>query len=138
MHRSAKDFLLDKATEKLFPHGKEKVHHNIFARSVRVLSKTLQRDMYGLSTLESTADPIKQPDPDPLEATCYSCIYWIDHLYDSSSKSIANYEDDLQDGGVVDIFLRKKYLYWLEGLSLCKSLSKGVISIEKLWSLAQV
>jgi hypothetical protein len=44
----------------------------------------------------------------------------------------------LQAADVVDDFLRKKYLYWLEGLSLCKSVGKGVLLIEKLWLLVQV
>jgi hypothetical protein len=43
-----------------------------------------------------------------------------------------------QAAEVVDDFLRKKYLYWLEGLSLCHSVEKGVVSMERLWSLVQV
>jgi hypothetical protein len=39
---------------------------------------------------------------------------------------------------VVDKFIKEKYLYWLEGLSLCKSIGKGVVSMAKLHSLVQV
>jgi hypothetical protein len=45
---------------------------------------------------------------------------------------------DLQDRGAVDEFVRKKYLYWLEALSLCKSTSEGVLSIAKLEALVEV
>ncbi|KAI9770372.1 MAG: hypothetical protein M1839_003214 [Geoglossum umbratile] len=41
---------------------------------------------------------------------------------------------DLQD---VNDFIRKKYLYWLEALSLCKSMSDGVVSMAKLEALLQ-
>jgi hypothetical protein len=56
----------------------------------------------------------------------------------SDLTSSATSEDILQDGGVVDLFLQEKFLYWLEALSLCKSMSKGVVNVEKLWSLMQV
>ncbi|MCJ1448057.1 MAG: hypothetical protein MMC23_008570 [Stictis urceolatum] len=137
VHQSAKDFLLATVVEKLFPQGKGKVHHAIFARSLRILSRTLQRNMHGLDAVENTSDHIRQPDPDSLKAWRYPCVYWIDHLYDSNSNSLTKYEDDFQDGGIVDNFLKEKFLYWLEGLSLCDNLPKGVASTAKLWSLVQ-
>lgn len=36
---------------------------------------------------------------------------------------------------MVDVFVRKKYLYWLEALSLCKSMSEGVLLMAKLETL---
>jgi hypothetical protein len=68
----------------------------------------------------------------------YSCIYWVDHLCDWNANSYANHRFDLQDGGAVDVFIRKKYLYWLEALSLYRSMSEGVLSIAKLDALIQV
>jgi len=49
-----------------------------------------------------------------------------------------NINSDLQDGGSVDMFLRQKFIYWLEALSLMKFLSSGVIMIEKLENRLQV
>jgi hypothetical protein len=46
--------------------------------------------------------------------------------------------DDLQDSGTVEVFLREKYLYWLEALSPLGSMSEGVSSIIKLERLLQV
>ncbi|KAF2452251.1 WD40-repeat-containing domain protein, partial [Lineolata rhizophorae] len=77
------------------------------------------------------------PDPDPLAASHYSCAYWIDHLCDLNPVSSTIYAKYMQDGGVIDIFLREKYLYWLEALSLCKSMPKGVVSMAMLQSLVQ-
>jgi hypothetical protein len=53
-------------------------------------------------------------------------------------KDVTSSVGGLQAADVVNDFLRKKYLYWLEGLSLCKSVGKGVVLMEKLWSLMQV
>jgi hypothetical protein len=102
------------------------------------MSRTLRRDIYSLGAPGFSIDQVKQPNPDPLEASRYSCIYWIDHLCDWISNSCASHRVDLQDGGAVGEFVRKKYLYWLEALSLCRSISDGVVSMAKLETLIQV
>ncbi|KAF2183979.1 NACHT-domain-containing protein, partial [Zopfia rhizophila CBS 207.26] len=132
VHQSARDFLFTKAFNDIFPSGRELVHYSIFSRSLQIMSRTLRRDMYSLRALGYPIERVKQPDPDPLAASRYSCIYWIDHLCDWDLGSSANHGVDLQDGGAVDTFIRKKYLYWLEALSLCRSMSNGVVSIAKL------
>ena len=138
IHQSVKDFLLKEASQELFPSGIKSIHHVIFSRSLRVMSKTLQRDIYSLCAPGYPIEQVNQPDADLLAASRYSCIYWIDHLCDYISNSCTNPIVELQDGGIVNIFLRKKYLYWLEALSLCKSVSDGVVSMAKLEVLLQV
>jgi hypothetical protein len=138
VHKSARDFLFTKAFNEIFPSGRELVHYAIFSRSLQIMSRTLRRDMYSVRALGYPIERVKQPDPDPLAASRYSCIYWIDHLCDWDRGSSANHGIDLQDGGAVDTFIRKKYLYWLEALSLCRSMSNGVVSIAKLEALIQV
>jgi hypothetical protein len=132
VHQSAKDFLCTKAASVTFPSGMKEIHRAIFLRSLQVMSKTLRRDMYSLGALGSPADQVERPDPDPLAASRYSCIYWVNHLCDWSPDSHANHRGSMQDGGAVDSFIRKKYLYWLEALSLCESMSKGVVSMVRL------
>jgi hypothetical protein len=138
VHQSAQDFLLEKASNDVFPDGINAVHQVIFLRSLAILSKTLQRDMYGLEAPGLSIDHIESPYLDPLAASRYQCIYWIDHLCDSRSRSGANSAKDAQVIAVVREFVEKKYLYWLEALSLCKSMAKGVNLITKLWLLVQV
>jgi hypothetical protein len=77
------------------------------------------------------------PELDPLAALRYLCVYWVDHLCDLNPTSSAIYVEFLRDRGVVDRFLREKCLYWLESLRLCKSMSKGIVSIRELRILAQ-
>ena len=138
VHQSAKDFLFAESSNDIFPSGKEEVHYEIFSRSLQVMFKTLRRDMYSLGALGFPAEQVQRPDPDPLAASRYSCIYWIDHLSDWNSSSSADHSVDLQDGGIVHEFMRKKYLYWLEALSLCKSMSKAMVSVAKLEAIVQV
>ncbi|KAF2266550.1 NACHT-domain-containing protein [Lojkania enalia] len=137
VHQSAKDFLFEKAFDKVFPSGIAKVNYTIFSKSLQVMSKTLRRDIYSLYALGYPIKQVKQPDPDPLAASRYLCIYWINHLCDWKPHSHASHRADLQDGGVVDNFIRGKYLYWLEALSLCKSMPEGIVLVEKLEALIQ-
>jgi hypothetical protein len=138
VHQSAKDFLFATGFKEIFPDGTEDVHRAIFSKSLAVLSSTLHRDMYSLKEPGCPIEDAKPADPDPLAASRYSCVYWIDHLCDSKPTSWANSNSGLQVAGIVDDFLRKKYLYRLEGLSLCKSIAKGVVSIAKLMHLVEV
>jgi hypothetical protein len=138
VHQSAKDFFLQKAYDEIFISGAGDVHYTIFSKSLEVMSRTLRRDMYGLCAPGFPIGKVVQPDPDPLAAADYSCVYWVDHLCDWGSSKSAERGDDIQDGGVVDKFLRQKYLYWLEGLSLRRSISEGVLSMDKLEGLLQV
>jgi hypothetical protein len=39
---------------------------------------------------------------------------------------------------MVDVFIREKFLYWLEALSLCESVPKGVLGMAKLEALVKV
>jgi hypothetical protein len=133
IHQSATDFLSDEASPEIFPCGAGEIHQSILSRSLQVMSRELRRDIYNLGTKGCSIEQVVQPDPDPLVSSRYSCMHWIDHLERSSTIKV-----DLQDGGTVDDFLRKQYLYWLEALSLCKSMTKGVVSLAKLDALVQV
>ncbi|KAH9204400.1 hypothetical protein DL95DRAFT_471524, partial [Leptodontidium sp. 2 PMI_412] len=128
IHQSAQDFL--SATTFVFPSGIRSMHYTIFSRSLQVMSGTLRRDIYSLSAPAISIDQVKQPDPDPLAAARYSCLYWGDHLIDCDVGG--NTINDLKDGGSVYNFLSTNYLYWLEALSLMKSLPDGIVMIMKL------
>ncbi|KIW10919.1 hypothetical protein PV08_10218 [Exophiala spinifera] len=132
VHQSAKDFLVKERYNDIYPSGREHIHQSIFWRSLQLMLDKLKRDVYGLGELGISIDQVKQPDPDPLSPARYSCVYWIDHLLCCDHAS-----NDLRDGGSVDKFLRQKFLYWLEALSLCRSMSNGIVSMAKLETLIQ-
>jgi hypothetical protein len=137
VHQSAKDFLFAKAHNEAFLKI-EDVHRMIFLRSLAILSRTLRRDMYSLEAPGFAIEKVKLPKADPLAVSQYPCVYWSDHLCDSNARFSKDGGGDLQIAEVLFMFLKKKYLYWLEGLSLCKSIGKGVVSMTKLWLLVQV
>jgi hypothetical protein len=138
VHQSAKDYLSKEAIDEIFPSGKEETHYSIFSRSLYVMSKTLRRDIYGLRAPGYPIKKVKPLEPDPLAAARYSCIYWAEHLSDWNPNRCTDYRGDLQNGGIIDEFIKKKYLYWLEALSLCGGMSDGVALIIKLEALLQV
>ncbi|WPJ62804.1 hypothetical protein SMAC4_13599 [Sordaria macrospora] len=145
VHQSAKDFLLGNASDKasnqasqenwIFPSGKEEVNYTIFSRSLDAMSAILRRDIYGLRAAGFPSDKVQVPDLDPLATVRYSCVYWVDHLCDSVSDMNTKRHDRLQDNEVVYTFLKTKYLYWLEALSLLQVMAVGVVAIRKLEGL---
>ncbi|KAI1330217.1 heterokaryon incompatibility protein [Xylariaceae sp. FL0255] len=136
IHQSAKDFLTKKQSALLFPKGQATIHGRIFSRSVQAMSQILKRDIYGLREPGFPIENITPPSPDPLETVGYSCIYWINHLIDASKDS--GNDGNVQDGGAADRFLQSKCLYWIESLSLLRSMSEGMLALERLMCYLQV
>jgi hypothetical protein len=132
IHQSVKDFLTSQGLKAVFPHGLAAAHHIMFLKSIQVMSNTLRRDMYGLYHPGTSISDIRQPELDPLASVRYSCVYWVDHLRDAVSHDELRSIGDLQDDGSVYRFLSKKYLYWLEALSLIRGIPQGVLAIMKL------
>ena len=135
IHQSAKDFLLDRAFDRVFPSGKAGVIYTMFSRSLEVMSRILQRDIYGLRTPGFPIETVEPPLPDPLTAARYSCVYWVDHLLDCDRGYTII---DLIDGGSIYQFLRSNYIFWLEALSLMKRLPDGIVMMMKLENLIKV
>ena len=121
--------MLERAFDRVFPSGKVDVIYTIFSRLLEVISKTLRRDIYGLRDPGLQIEMVKPPVPDPLGAAQYSCLYWVDYLLDCNRGHTTI---NLIDSGSVHQFLRTSYVYWLEALSLMKSLPDGIVMIMKL------
>jgi hypothetical protein len=135
VHQSAKDFLLHDAIDRICPNGQAAIHYTIFTRSLHVMSNALQRDIYGVQAPGHAIEHIHPLDPDPLAALRYVCVFWVDHVCDWLSTNCA---PSFNDWNCIETFIREKYLYWLEALSLCRSMPEGVLSIAKLYGLIQV
>jgi hypothetical protein len=135
IHQSAKDFLLERAFERVFPSGKADVDYTIFSRSLEVMSKTFRRDIYKLRAPGFPIEMVEPPVPDPLAVAQYSCLYWVDHLLDCHRGYTTK---DLKDGGSVHQFLKTSYIFWLEAHSLMKSLPDGIVMIIKLENMIKV
>ncbi|KAL7786377.1 hypothetical protein V8C37DRAFT_412488 [Trichoderma ceciliae] len=135
IHQSAKDFLLEKAPHQIMALGIEHQHHAIFSRSLNQLSKILHRDIYSLRLPGFSIEHVSSPDPDPLAPIRYSCIYWVDHLIASEHMRELSHGKLPRSEDMINKFFKRKYLYWLEALSLLRSVSEGVLAMQKLVSL---
>ncbi|KAH7363989.1 hypothetical protein BKA65DRAFT_127019 [Rhexocercosporidium sp. MPI-PUGE-AT-0058] len=133
VHQSAKDFLIGKAPQDPLLLRAQDLHNSIFSRSLQVMSIILRRDIYNLRAPGISIDQVEPPDPDPLAALRYSCLYWVDHLL--GSRITKDAVKNLEASSSVYNFLHQYYLYWLEALSLLKSVSEGVVMIRKLENL---
>jgi hypothetical protein len=136
VHQSAKDFLIIKASKDIFLSTIENAHSSIFLRSLQAMSRTLRRDVYNLRAPGISINQVKLPDSDPLAVAQYSCLYWVDHLLECDAGGIIH--NNLKDNGSVHKFLCQSFLYWLEALSLMRSLANGVVMIRKLENWVQV
>ncbi|KAK4458976.1 hypothetical protein QBC42DRAFT_299809 [Cladorrhinum samala] len=131
IHQSAKDYLTTNALPRVFPSGSQAVHRDLFLRSLRVLSRTLKMNIYGLRDPGQLADEVQPPDPDPLGAVRYSCVYWIDHLLEAHGKN-PDPGKELPDNEDILTFLKEHFTHWLETLSLLRKVSDGILSIRRL------
>lgn len=134
VHQSARDFLRNQASDRILPSGIAHQHDVLFSRSLKALLAVLRNDIYGLNNPGVFLDHSSSPILDPLAAVRYSCVHWVDHLVHSHPTKRTN-NNRLHNGGIVDNFIRQKYLHWLESLSLLRCMQEGVIAVHKLEAL---
>jgi hypothetical protein len=101
------------------------------------MSLVLRRDVYGLIAPGLQIQDVQAPDPDPLAAVRYSCVYWVDHLSQAVSATRAR-PDVFGDNGDLYAFLNTKFLYWLEALSLLRAMPEGIVAMRQLERLRAV
>ncbi|XPS92035.1 hypothetical protein M3J09_001441 [Ascochyta lentis] len=126
IHQSARDYLCAESQQAFLMPIRE-THDYMFAKSVDLMSRTLRRDIYDLKFPGVQIEDVETPTEDPLASVRYSCIHWINHFSGSMTEARGPKHVD-----VIYKFLEKKYLYWLEALSLCKDIPAGATSIRKL------
>jgi NACHT domain len=137
IHQSAKDYLTTNASAMIFPAGRERIHYDMFLRSLDALSKTLRRDMYNLQDPGSIMEDVHVPNPDPLASIRYSIVFMFDHLCETDRQSI-DYSSQLTDKGAIYSFFIKHFLHWLESLSLIHEVPHGLLMIRSLLHRVQV
>jgi hypothetical protein len=137
VHQSAKEYLLKEAATEIFPPTREHIQHHIFSRSIQVMDKTLQQDVFKLDRPAILVDEIKPPDPDPLAAIRYSCVYWVEHLR-LIPDQVLDCEDELSDNGAIFAFFKRHFLHWLEVIGLIKRVTESIRTIENLLAIIDV
>lgn len=130
IHQSAKDYLVNNVSAEIFPQGLPAVHFEMSSRSLQALSQKLQRNMCKLEHAGLLNNAV---DLSQLASVRYSCVFWIDHLCEADLERSV-----FHDAGQVHLFLQNFFLYWLEALSLQRSMSDGVVAMARLEKLLRV
>ena len=133
-HPSFRDFLHSKerCTNSNFWVDEKQAHRILAESCIRLMSKTLKRDICGLRAPGVLATEVKSSQLEqylPSEVQ-YACLYWVQHLQKSGIK--------LQDGDQVHQFLQIHLLHWLEALSWMRNISEGILAIITLQSIVRV
>jgi hypothetical protein len=123
VHQSAKDYLVGKAASAIFPSGFAAAHRRIVTYSLQIMTRTLRRDIYDLRDPGTPIHLVQPPDPDPLAAAGYSCIYWVGHLEESRKA---------------DTFVRVPYCSWLQTFSFLLNIIGGILVFMRLARESQV
>ncbi|RSL59384.1 hypothetical protein CEP54_007328 [Fusarium duplospermum] len=132
VHQSAKDFLTNTANI-LIPSDLAQRHLALFDKSLKCLAK-LKMDIYDNiypATSGCNFRP-KFPEHDPLSGLAYFCQFWAHHLRDSQTIC----DQDQSHYNKVHQFMTDKFLFWLEALSLLKSLPAAMETLQILKGLS--
>ncbi|KAF3076782.1 hypothetical protein CFAM422_001007 [Trichoderma lentiforme] len=137
VHQSAKDFLTKEGSQRLFPNGMEYVHGEIFEASIVAMRNILRKDIYSLVDPTFSMDNLAQHtlSNDPLIPIKYSCVYWIDHFAQSIFKTRTVTHDSFMSHELLYAFLKEKFIYWLEALSLLGGIYDGIAGMKRLEQL---
>lgn len=145
IHQSVKDYIVGNAYNSIFPSGIQYQHRKMFETSMSALSRILKQDIYNLKDPQrcmgyksrkrdyGVVSDIRPPYPDPLVPIRYSCIFWVDHLFCGYDSEEFMKKECFKGDGLLQTFLKTKYLCWLEALALLRSLTpKGGSALLRL------
>jgi hypothetical protein len=135
IHQSVKDYMIRNADMSILPLGIEHQHYRMFEISLSEMDKTLERNIYSIESPGDHIYDITPPDPNPLTPREYCCLFWVEHLVHCCQPQQLHYRECLKDTGILQSFLQKKYLYWLEAMVLLESIPLAVIALQKLQDL---
>ena len=134
LHTSFRDFLTNKDKSGDFYVGIRAAHHQLAHSCLNLLLDPLDGLKFNICRLETSylasddvEDLTTRVDQHIPPALFYACCFWDDHLRHT------DFEMDLF--GKVETLLKKKFLFWLEALSLTKILGIALATLAtlKLW-----
>ncbi|KAH7173978.1 uncharacterized protein B0J16DRAFT_406362 [Fusarium flagelliforme] len=129
VHQSVRDYLV--TSSDIFPSSVSAQHYSIFQSTLQRIQATLHRNVYNAPDDSLYVHEISKPQSSVLDSLRYGCIYWVDHLHKSASHGI----ESPSTYSVLKTFLKTKYLYWLEAMSLLSCVSTAIRAVKKLESV---
>ena len=132
-HLSFRNFLTDpKLSANDFWVNERKTHQRLVTSCIQHLGSYLKRDICNLKWLGKNRIEINTKDFDTFLAghVQYACQYWVFHLEQS--------KEQIRAGDQVHEFLRRRFLHWLEALSLVGKAAESIRMVTALESLVEV
>ena len=133
-HLSFRDFLVDQQENHSFWVDERQTHERLAVRCLEMLSTgdRLKKDICGLHLpgtrrSEVSQDIIDNSLPPDMQ---YACRYWVYHWKQSRRL--------IRDGDLVDLFLTRHLLHWLEVLGVMGCVSEGIGMVDDLLALLNV
>ncbi|SCV57254.1 related to vegetatible incompatibility protein HET-E-1 [Fusarium fujikuroi] len=128
IHQSVNDFL--RTTPKILHSGIAQQQLSIFLSSIKVMEDILHRNLYELKDNCVLIDNIPVLPSAPLTMAAYACVYWVDHF--CAWPLAENQHQNSLCYHMISLFLEKKYLYWLEAMSLLRCTSGALKAMQRL------
>lgn len=128
VHESVRDYLV--TSSDIFPSSVSAQHYSIFQSTLQRIQESLHRNIYNAPDDTLYIHEISKPPSTVLDSIRYGCIYWVEHLSKSPSHAIRS----LSTCSVVETFLKTRYLYWLEAMSLLRCVSVAIRATRQLGS----
>ncbi|EHK40247.1 hypothetical protein TRIATDRAFT_21187, partial [Trichoderma atroviride IMI 206040] len=136
IHQSAKDYVMENAAQRIFPILHQ--HYKMFEASLDAMSKILEYNMYCLEDPAIHIDDVPHKDvgSDPVTSIRYCCVFWVEHLVSGYQFEGFDYQKYLKDDKKLHLFLKEKFLCWVESLTLMRNFSpQAQIALQKLKDL---
>ena len=133
VHQSAKDYFIIGKGARVFPIDVWADHNKAALLCFELISHNLRRNIAGFDAPDASPDDLEHGRLDTVipKAVQYACLYWFTHLEQGS-------HGDIVKESLLDTFLRRNLLNWLEALSLLRKLSDSISVIYSLESLLEV
>ncbi|RBR14463.1 uncharacterized protein FIESC28_07699 [Fusarium coffeatum] len=128
VHQSVRDYLI--SSSDIFPSSISAQHYSIFQSTLQSIQENLHRNIYNAPDDTLYIHEISKPSSTVLDSIRYGCIYWVEHLSKSPAHAIRSPSTCL----LVETFLKTRYLYWLEAMSLLRCVSTAIRAIGQLGS----
>lgn len=137
VHQTANEYFTHGKGYNIFSSSGSYSHKLLARRCIIVMNDLLTRNMCGITNLGVNASDLNREEvADKLMLLQYPCLYIFRHL--SIKDDLDDRYIELDDGEYIDSFLRTKFLYWLEALSLLRIASKGIMYLIELIPLISV
>ena len=140
VHQSARDYLAEGPGWSLLDSQDQSYHSEMAVRCLAHLSRRLKANLVELPrpdvTREMAKKTMKEGENELLASLDYAATFWFEHVYMAKDDSVV--QDVLAEDGILEAFLRTRFLEWVECLSLLDQLPRAVEALRIMSTLLTV